>query len=732
LVTVNLDDPDEAIETAASMRQQAEVLSERERRHRHAQKQLKLLTRLRPSPYFGRIDFVETVEEKPQRIYVGLAALLDEEEQEFLIYDWRAPIASLYYDYGPGPAQYETPAGTVTGTMELKRQYIIRKGRIESLFDTGITIGDALLQAVLGRQGDAQMKTIVATIQREQNRIIRSAGNRLLIVQGAAGSGKTSAALQRVAYLLYRDRKTLQADQILLFSPNPMFNSYVSTVLPELGEENMAQTTFQEYLERQLASTFQVEDPFTQMETLLTTVDETKTQVRLAGIHLKSSLDFMHILDRYRFELGRQGLIFKPIRFRGHTLIPANKIQRFFYSLDPALSIPSRLDQTVNWLLTELKKQARLERKKAWVEEAIQFLDRETYIDTYQKLWGKKPFTEDTFDDYDREYARLAASVVHEHFKPLRAEVKRLHFLDMPAVYRQLFADPSRIRQWIAPDSLPPEWEAIAAATAEQLERLELAYEDTTAYLYFKQKIEGFQTVSSVRHLFIDEAQDYSPFQFRFMRQLFPRASMTVLGDPNQSIHPHASRTDLETLPSLLGEEQAEIIRLTRSYRSTQPIIRFTSRILPGGEMIQPFHRTGEKPTLTRASDQADLHQKIIERIHALQAKGHPTIAIITKTFAESREVFEALHPDLPLRLIRKETASFQAGTVVIPSYLAKGIEFDAVILYNGSQERYGRERDRNLFYTACTRAMHELHVMFIGEKSLFLSAIPEDRYQEG
>ena len=268
-VTVNMDEPDDVIETAASIKQQAELLSERERTHKQIDKQLNTLARLKYSPYFGRIDFWENGEKSADQVYLGIASLMDEQDENFLIYDWRAPISSLYYDYPPGPAEYETLEGTIKGEMKLKRQFIIRASEIKGMFDTGVTIGDEMLQEVLGNNASTQMKSIVATIQREQNQIIRDERSNLLIVQGVAGSGKTSAALQRVAYLLYRYRGTLKSENIMLFSPNPLFNSYVATVLPELGEENMQQVTFQEYLNHRLGKEFDVEDPFSQMEYLL-------------------------------------------------------------------------------------------------------------------------------------------------------------------------------------------------------------------------------------------------------------------------------------------------------------------------------------------------------------------------------------------------------------------------------------------------------------------------------
>jgi DNA helicase-2/ATP-dependent DNA helicase PcrA len=713
-VTVSFEDVDDVIETIASMRQQAEVLSERERSHTHAANQLKKLIRLEQSPYFGRIDFRDDDEPRTDRIYLGIASLLNDAEDEFLVYDWRAPVSSLYYDYPPGPARYETPGGTVTGELELKRQYMIRDGRIRSLFDTGVTIGDELLQEVLGKHSDNQMKSIVATIQREQNQIIRNTQSRLLVVQGAAGSGKTSAALQRVAYLLYRFREVLNANQIVLFSPNTMFNSYVSTVLPELGEENMQQTTFVDYLEHRLGRTFDLEDPLTQMEYALTAMQEPGYEARIAGIQYKASTAFMDVLENYLARLGREGLLFKNIKFRGEVIYSADSIREQFYSFPESLPLPNRMKLLSDWLLEQLEVRAREELTKEWVEEEIQLLDAESYLQAYRQLRKKKRYTENSFDDYQREEEQLGYMVVHEKFKKIRARVRRLLFLDLPGVYRQLFDQPL--------EDAPAHWAEIGEQTKARLDRAELAYEDATPYLFMKEKIEGFQTNNAIRHVFVDEAQDYSAFQFAFLKRLFPRAKMTVLGDFNQAIYAHAAgSTGFTAVTGLYPEEETQTFVLTRSYRSTRPIVEFTRRMIAGGELIEPFNRDGRPPTVTEAADHAQLHRHILDRIKSLQDDGHQNIAVICKTAAESRQAYEALRPDIAIRLIGQETASFEAGIVVIPAYLAKGVEFDAVILYNGSREVYGRESERRLFYTACTRAMHELHVYHVGEMSPIL-----------
>lgn len=724
-VTLNFEDAAESAESHASMKQQAEVLSERERSHRHAEEQLKTLLKLEHSPYFGRIDFVEQGQAKPEPIYLGVGSLLDESGYDYLIYDWRAPVSSLYYDYGPGPAQYETPSGSINGEMSLKRQYIIRDGQIRSMFDTGVTIGDELLQEVLGKQSDAQMKSIVATIQREQNRIIRNERARLLIVQGAAGSGKTSAALQRVAYLLYRYRGWLNADQIVLFSPNPMFNSYVATVLPELGEQNMQQTTYQQYLEHRLGDTFALEDPFSQMEYTLAADRDNEYEARIAAITYKSSAAFMHLIDGYAAALGHEGLVFKAVTFKGRTLISQSDIAEQFYKCDHSISIGNRMRLTAEWMLKELTKLSRLEREQDWVKEQIELLDQEAYAKAFEELQRKNRFAGNSFDDFDAEHDYLAAMVVQAKFKKLRRRVKRLSFLDVPAIYRRLF-DNNQIlldRVQASEHELPDKWKEISKQTIAMLSSGNIFYEDATPYLYLKEKLEGFHTNTSVKHLFIDEAQDYSPFQYHYLKRIFPNCKMTVLGDLNQSIFAHAvAGNGFEPLSELYSEEETEKIVLTRSYRSTRPIVAFTSRMIEGGDQIEPFNRDGEEPTITKAEDDSQLVQQMKERIDQLVRSGYQSIAVICKTAAENIRVHAALQVYLPkLRLVEKETVTFEKGIIVIPSYLAKGVEFDAVLISNASQNCYGQESERKLFYTACTRAMHELHLFYTDELTSFI-----------
>jgi len=725
-VSVNVDDAG----TYASLKQQTEVLSERERTYRHAHKTMKTLMRLKRSPYFGRVDFLEACDSESSQVYLGIASLFDEDGIQFLVHDWRAPISNLYYDYSPGPAQYEAPSGVITGEMTVKRQYMIRDAQITSMFDTSVTIGDELLQEVLGKQSNSQMKSIVATIQREQNLIIRNVSSQLLVVQGAAGSGKTSAALQRVAYLLYRYRDTLRADQVVLFSPNQMFNSYVSTVLPELGEENMEQTTFQEYLVHRLGETFLFEDPFNQMEYTLEAVDEAGYVERIEGIQFKASVEFMQLIDRYIAHLGREGMLFRDVTFRDEVLVPAERIKEKFYTYESTLRLPNRMALLTEWLLQELKIKATKEMAKLWVEEEIELLDKEEYMWAFKELQKKQHFAGNTFDDDSSERSLLAQKIVDVYFKPVRLGIQQFRYVNIPLIYRQLFDDPKFASQITGNNKLPNCWYEICESTIKQLDQSGMYYEDATPFLYLTECIEGFQTNNTVRHVFIDEAQDFSTFQFFFIKRLFPRSKMTVLGDWNQRIFIHdMASASLGTLNALYGEKDTEIITLTRSYRSTQQIIEFTRALIEGGSAIEPFNRDGNKPTLKQADDLEGLISKVVDSIHDLQAAGHRTIAVICKTAKESSETYDTLKDMVKVRLIEKETTSFQAGILVIPAYLAKGVEFDAVIIFDASNMKYGRESERKLFYTACTRAMHDLHVCFQGEMNPFILSAPTQTY---
>ncbi|MBB3906871.1 RNA polymerase recycling motor HelD [Anoxybacteroides rupiense] len=725
-VKVNTDTFDDFLETIIALRQQAQNLSVSQSTHRQAFKRLIALRRMQEVPYFGRIDFAEEGTSAAERIYIGISTLIDTSGENILIYDWRAPISSIYYDYPPGPAEYTTPEGKVRGMLEKKWQYLIRGGVIQSMFDTSLTIGDEILQQVLGKVTDKHMHNIVATIQKEQNRIIRHDRGRLLIVQGPAGSGKTSAALQRIAYLLYKYRDKLKADQIILFSPNLMFSSYVANVLPELGEENMHQVTFQEYLDHRLSHEFQVEDPYGQLEYVLTATDDPSYRTRAASIRFKASARFFETIKAYRQSLELSGMLFKDIRFRGKAIVTAQQIAERFYSSDTSLRFHNRIEKLVAWLNKQIDKAEKLERTKPWVQEEIELLSNEDYHKAHTLLRKKHGFKGEELANYEMEVEALGQLIVHKKLKPLRKRIRALRFIDIKGLYKQLFIDPARIKQWMEGET-PEEWENMCRLTVSMLDEGKLFYEDATPFLFLKELIQGFQTNISIKHLLIDEAQDYSPFQFEFLKCLFPAARMTVLGDFNQAIFAHASETvDFSTLTSLYGPDETDGITLARSYRATRPLVEFTRGLVSDGGRIVAFERDGDKPVLTQLSNHAELHRSIASKVADLRKRGYNTIAIICKSAAESNAAYNALKSVEEIKLVKRSSTEYEQGVVVIPAYLAKGIEFDAVIIYNASAEVYGDESLRRLFYTACTRAMHDLQLYSVGEPSPFLRHIKQ------
>jgi DNA helicase-2/ATP-dependent DNA helicase PcrA len=710
-ITVNVSTPDDLLETQASVIQQAMLLHYQERGHMQAEHMLRVLEKQRLSPYFGRIDFIEEHRGAPESYYFGISSLVDETTGKPLVFDWRAPISELFYDYGIGPAAYQAPEGTVRGENVLKRQYWIRDGKLEYMFDTGIQIVDEMLLLMLGKSADDRMKSIVTTIQKEQNEIIREDRYPLLIVQGVAGSGKTSVAMQRVAYLLYKYRHTLEADQLLLFSPNQLFNDYVSTVLPELGEQNMQQSTFQQYMEHRLdLADWMVEDAYDQLEALLKE-EEPQYRIRLGGIRFKGSGPYAKLLEAYASYLKREGLRFKDFTVRSIMVISGRQLSDAFYGRNDHLPISRRLGKFQEWLRGELEDRQK-ELTRAYYRKLLKV---PKYIGTEQEL------------------KTMSKKTMRRHFEPLYRMADEMKFIDLTETYRRLFDDAELFERVAAEANVavPDDWEQIRKHTLEQLDRKVLPYEDGPPLLYLKELLEGVQTFHRIRHVIVDEAQDYTQLQFIILRRMFPRSRMTLLGDLNQGIYPHASQQNYEFVQGLFEEGQTKLFRLAKSYRSTLEIVEFTRRLLPSGESFQAFSRHGELPQVTPAASEDALAERIAADIRRLREEGAASIAVICKTAEESRRACAKLVSlDLTPVLVHKHMKTFVSGLLVIPAYLAKGLEFDAVIIYNAGADVYHREDERKLFYTACTRAMHRLHLYYTGELTPFIGADAAGTYE--
>ena len=491
----------------------------------------------------------------------------------------------------------------------------------------------------------------------------------------------------------------------------------------------MQQVTFQEYLNHRLSKNYQVENPYDQLEYVLTASDSPSYQARVAGIRFKASQHFFEAIEDYRESLEVSGMQFNDLVLRGKPIVSAKQIAERFYRKDTSLRFHNRLEKLKDWLLNKLKEAQNVERHEPWVQERIELLSDEEYNKAHAYLAKKRGFKRESIDDFEVDRKDLAKLIVQQRLKPLRKQVREFEFIDMKGIYKQLFADPLAIKRWMNGDT-PEEWPAICEATLKMLDEDRLGYEDATPYLLLNELIKGFQANRTIKHIVVDEAQDYSPFQFEFLRRLFPAAKITVLGDFNQAIFAHASETaDFNMLTNLFGSDEAEVIDMARSYRSTKPIIEFTRKLVPNGNQIIPFEREGDQPELKQVKNHAELHRCIASKVADYQDAGYNTIAIICKSAEESRNAFEALSAIDDIKLQRIGSMEYEQGVVVVPSYLAKGIEFDAVIIFDASEHVYGDESLRRIFYTACTRAMHNLQLYSVGDPTPLLQTVPRDFY---
>lgn len=674
------------------------------------------------SPYFGRIDFVEDQPRgpaDPEAIYIGIAALADPDTGELRIYDWRSPIAGMFYDYGRGPARYNCPAGEITGTITLKRQYKISEGRMEYMFDSDIKIDDQVLQEILGKSSDSKMRAIVTSIQREQNQAIRAEGHGLLMVQGPAGSGKTSIALHRGAYLLYRERDSLTSKNILILSPNRIFSDYISGVLPELGEENVLQTTFDDYVASIGGSIpAQIEDRNTQLEELLGDSETGAKEAQKAAIRYKSSPQFAAIIENYIAVLETdlaEG--FQDLNILGQTIFTREEWEKLLLHELAYLPLAKRLKQIRRLIQVRLRPLVhRLRREK---ELAIANSGEEVNEKDIKAL------------------ARIAARQELEPFLDRLSQLTELHPLTL---YTRLFEDGDlwlRLNQK-SKTTAPEDWESIRTYTLKRLNAETIPYEDSLPFLYFHGMLEGFPVKTGIRHLIIDEAQDYTLLQYKILRAIFPRCYWTILGDPAQAIHPYLQTVGFQELSQVISVPNPLWIQLRRSYRSTREIQLFSRALLPGAQPVELIHRNGPLPQLIRLEQSEAASRTITEAmakaiaktLFELENEGWRSMAVICKTLGETKAAHEQLRKYTGIHLVTQDTSKFERGKIIIPSYLAKGLEFDAVLVADASAPAYHRETERNLFYTVCTRAQHRLILFYSGELSPFVAAVDSGLYQ--
>lgn len=581
-------------------------------------------------PYFASFKYQDE-DGKNYNIYMSLTYLKDDNYNNIL-YDWRSPICSVFYDYETGPCKYLAPEGIISGTLYSKRQYQIKDNKLLAVFDNSLNVDDEVLQEVLANNSSDKMKNVVNTIQKEQNLVIRNLEDKNLIVQGIAGSGKTSVALHRIAFLLYRI-DNLSSKDILIFSPNEVFSSYISNVLPELGEENTKETTFSDYLSYFIKEYKSVE-PFTNFIAKFYEGSNKRKDL----ITYKQSREIVIDLDNYINDYILDARVIKDLELDKVNAVSKEEINYLLHDKYSRFPFFERIREiakklSLNYYGSEGKKRATIEKK---------ITDNANFKKDYKSLY---------VNFYKSKYSK-----------------------------HQLLEEEREI-----------------------LKTKELSYEDALLFAYLKGTLEGFPYEGDIKQVVVDEAQDYNYLQYQMMKKIFKKASFTILGDINQNMNPYINYKSLEELKDIF--DSSIYLELLKTYRSSKEIIEYTNKIL-GLSHVCAIRKDNSIPVTKHQKDD------LLDLIPKLRSK-YKSLAIITKDRLMAENLYKKLESIYDLSLLTIDSKNFRKDFVIAPSYLAKGLEFDSVIVYNSLDNPF-KEVDKYLYYIACTRCQHELHLYYL------------------
>ncbi|WP_105957370.1 RNA polymerase recycling motor HelD [Apilactobacillus quenuiae] len=699
--SVNYFEVDDRIETSADLQQQRGLVNNVIQNEAIIKNQLQTYKRLSNSPYFGRIDILDDGEKENEKLYIGTASFVDDNDN-FLVYDWRAPISSIYYNGTLGKVNYSTPAGKQSTDLVKKRQFQIKNGHIDNMFDTNETVGDEMLQSALGGQNDETMQNIVATIQSEQNDIIRDTNSDLLVVQGVAGSGKTSAILQRIAFLLYHSRSSLEADQIILFSPNRLFSHYISDVLPSLGERNMRQVTLKEFIDNRFEG-LKVQGLFDRYENEVN-LDDKSAAIR----NFKESHKYMKQIYNYSENINAKNMFFNDLMLDGQVIFDNEVIENIYDEQPKLMKAADKFLNTKNRLIKLLKKRIELEVYKPWVDEKIDQLNSEQYHDFID---GHEL---GSFQDEDDERYFIAKQIVTEHFRKMYDAIYNGNFFDPYAQYMN-FMKQINLDKTINKN----DWKNNIDNYDKQIELHRLDLDNAAPVLYLRDLLMGGGQNQKMQYLFVDEMQDYSIAQLIYIKHAFPRTKINLIGDSEQALFKEVEspETLLNKLNDAFATKRSRLITLNRSYRSTYQITNFAKSLLPNGNKIEAFNRQGPSPEIIIRHSSTDGIDSLIKKAKE-ELKTEGTVAVITKNLVEAKEVYQHITTKIDSTLLSDTDRSLPNGVVVMPIYLAKGLEFDSVIAWNISAENYSSNKLIGTLYTIATRSMHHLALISIGSVS--------------
>ncbi len=696
-----------------------------------ANKDLHKYNESKDNPYFARIDFKEKIRDV-ESFYIGKFGLIDEVKNEEVVIDWRAPLANLYYSGTFGAASYTAPMGEIQGELLLKRKFQVKDGKIVNIFDEGVNelivpvsedgeeLVDEFLKINLEENMSKKLKDVVNTIQREQNEIIRAYKNKPIIIQGSAGSGKTTVALHRLAYLVYTYGDEMNNRNILVVAPNQLFLDYISDILPNLGVSNVKQSTFEELCSAILNIKYKIITKDKKLAHIMECNDKEKIKYITASSKIKGTMTYKTIMDRFIKYLERKSSEVEDILVDEYILFSAKEIKRLYIKDLENLPINKRKDEINKYFKGKLKN--RIEEIKEKIENIYFFKikDIKDRKDVSEEDKRKKIIK--TYDERDELIAGLKTKG-SKALKEFFGNWKKISVVDS---YINLYNDEEAFSS-VTDNCLPKKLaDYMRDEINNNIATKNIDSDDLTALTYLQLKLEGVVGENYI-HTVIDEAQDYSLMQFSVLKEISKNNSMTIVGDLGQGIYNYKGINSWESLIEKVFSEDATYITLSQSYRSTVEIIEFANKVLKKQELnikpALPILRHGDEPRVINAKEDEEIRviESLLEEIYS---KNKKTVAIICKTYTECKELHKRLKKESKYKweLIEESQSKLDIDKLIIPSYMTKGLEFDATIVYNCNEDMYRNEAlDKKLLYVALTRALHLQYVMYNGVLSSLL-----------
>ncbi|NFM17817.1 AAA family ATPase [Clostridium sporogenes] len=683
------------------------------------------------APYFARIDFREKLKDN-ESFYIGKVGLLDEEDKEEMVVDWRSPIADLYYSGVQGKASYKAPIGNIEGELLLKRKFIIKNQKLIDAFDEGINeiilnfneenerngenaLIDEFLKINLEENRGNKLKDIVSTIQKEQNDIIRADMYKPLIIQGSAGSGKTTIALHRIAYLLYKYKNKITGEDIVILAPNKLFLDYISEVLPNLGVDKVKQSTFNKLSKEILNFNYQIIDKDEKLSKIIENRNSKENKFITNTSKIKGSLVYKKMLDRYIKYLELNDMFIDDIKIQGYVLFPSREIIRLYKNDLKHLPLNKRKIEIKRYLNNKID---------AKIQNVWNDIDKE-YILKIREV--KSKYKEDKEEEKRNNVIKLyeerdkkKQKIKLEAEEVLNETIKEWFIDDIVYVYRDMYMEEENLNYattGIIPETLV---NYMKNKIEEDANKEKIDEEDLAALLYLKINIDGVDNYK-FSHMVIDEAQDYSPLELYVLKLLSKARGYTIVGDLGQSIYYYKGIDNWEKLIKEVYEE-GEYTPLKQSYRSTVEIVDFANKVLRKQKNnLQPAKavlRHGKYPEKIRYQDEKDFYEKLNSVIETIEKKEDKTIAIICKDYEQCESLKEFLHlkEEKQWEIVDKDN-EILPKRIIIPSYITKGLEFDCSIIYDCSEENYSEtELDKKILYVVLTRALHEEYIFYKGK----------------